>query len=152
MKNVDSIVIGTGARRAVRGGAVFVSGQRRSQSSNKFGYSIFDEEECCERTNEFRGARIQGCPLALHLEKLDAMRGDPTLFTRGDEIKAEGSIITPIEEVWAQLPAPNFPNYTAGSEGPRAANELIREEARVACDRGAAPSRGIEGPRQRRET
>lgn len=29
-----------------------------------------------------------------------------------------------------QLPMPNFPNYRAGSEGPRAAEELIRGELR----------------------
>jgi glucose-6-phosphate 1-dehydrogenase len=61
---------------------------------------------------------------------LDAMRGDPTLFTRGDEIEAEWSIITPIEQAWSQLPPPEFPNYAAGSEGPAAANELIRGELR----------------------
>jgi glucose-6-phosphate 1-dehydrogenase len=69
-------------------------------------------------------------PVAYETLVLDAMRGDPTLFTRGDEIEAEWSIITPIEEAWAQLPAPEFPNYAAGSDGPRAAHELIREELR----------------------
>jgi glucose-6-phosphate 1-dehydrogenase len=46
------------------------------------------------------------------------MRGDATLFTRRDEVEAEWRIITPIEEAWAHLPAPDFPNYAAGSEGP----------------------------------
>jgi glucose-6-phosphate 1-dehydrogenase len=69
-------------------------------------------------------------PVAYQTLLLDAMRGDPTLFTRGDEIEAEWSIITPIEEAWTQLPPPEFPNYAAGSQGPPAANELIREELR----------------------
>jgi glucose-6-phosphate 1-dehydrogenase len=56
---------------------------------------------------------------------LDAMRGDATLFTRGDEVEAEWRIITPIEEAWAQLPPPSFPNYAAGSSGPAEANTLI---------------------------
>ena len=56
---------------------------------------------------------------------LDSMRGDPTLFTRRDEVEAEWTIITPIEEAWKQLPAPAFPNYSAGSEGPAAADALI---------------------------
>jgi hypothetical protein len=34
-------------------------------------------------------------------------------------------IITPIEEAWAQLPAPDFPNYAAGSEGPTSWHELL---------------------------
>ena len=69
-------------------------------------------------------------PVAYHTLLLDAMRGDPTLFTRGDEIEAEWSIITPIEDAWSQLPVPDFPNYAAGTDGPRAAHELIREELR----------------------
>ena len=55
---------------------------------------------------------------------LDAMRGDATLFTRGDEVEAEWRIITPIEEAWAQLPRPRFPNYAAGTNGPAEANNL----------------------------
>ncbi len=78
----------------------------------------------------YRTAFGGNTPVAYETLLLDAMRGDPTLFTRGDEIEAEWSIITPIEEAWAQLPAPEFPNYAAGTEGPNAAHELIREELR----------------------
>jgi len=53
------------------------------------------------------------------------MRGDATLFTRGDEVEAEWRIITPIEEAWAQLPPPSFPNYAAGTNGPAEADTLI---------------------------
>lgn len=56
---------------------------------------------------------------------LDAMRGDATLFTRRDEVEAEWRLITPIEEAWAQLPPPPFPNYPAGSMGPIAAETLV---------------------------
>ena len=55
-------------------------------------------------------------PVAYETLLLDSMRGDATLFTRRDEVEAEWRIITPIEEAWAQLPAPEFPNYAAGSE------------------------------------
>jgi glucose-6-phosphate 1-dehydrogenase len=68
-------------------------------------------------------------PVAYQTLLLDAMRGDPTLFTRGDEIEAEWAIITPIEEAWSQQPAPAFPNYPAGTDGPGAAVQLIREES-----------------------
>src|SRR6266702_1675470 len=64
-------------------------------------------------------------PVAYETLILDAMRGDATLFTRRDEVEAEWKIITPIEEAWAQLPAPTFPNYAAGSEGPAEANKLL---------------------------
>jgi glucose-6-phosphate 1-dehydrogenase len=65
-------------------------------------------------------------PPAYETLLLDAMQGDATLFTRGDEIESEWKIITPIEEAWAQLPPPSFPNYAAGSEGPESATALIR--------------------------
>ena len=65
-------------------------------------------------------------PAAYETLLLDAMRGDPTLFTRRDEVEAEWRIITPIEEAWAELPPPSFPNYAAGSEGPDQADQLIR--------------------------
>lgn len=64
-------------------------------------------------------------PVAYETLLLDAMRGDATLFTRRDEAEAEWKLITPIEEAWAQLPAPKFPNYAAGSAGPEAADILI---------------------------
>jgi len=78
----------------------------------------------------YRTAFDGNTPVAYETLLLDAMRGDPTLFTRGDEIEAEWSIITPIEEAWAQMQPPEFPNYAAGSEGPKAAHELISEELR----------------------
>jgi hypothetical protein len=34
--------------------------------------------------------------------------------------------ITPIEAAWAHLPAPNFPNDAAGSDGPDSWNEEIK--------------------------
>ena len=78
----------------------------------------------------YRTAFDGSTPVAYETLLLDAMRGDATLFTRGDEIEAEWNIITPIEEAWEQLPPPEFPNYAAGSEGPNPANELISEELR----------------------
>jgi len=70
-------------------------------------------------------------PPAYETLLLDSMRGDPTLFTRRDEVEAEWRIITPIEEAWAKLPAPAFPNYAAGSEGPAEADALIAREPSV---------------------
>ena len=65
-------------------------------------------------------------PVAYQTLILDAMRGDATLFTRRDEVESEWRIITPIEEAWAQLSPPSFPNYAAGSQGPEEAIELLR--------------------------
>lgn len=80
-------------------------------------------------------------PVAYETLLLDAMRGDATLFTRGDEVEAEWRIITPIEEAWAQIPPPSFPNYPAGGEGPEAANTLIAEQGKWhSLTEGAFPS------------
>ncbi len=65
-------------------------------------------------------------PVAYETLILDAMRGDATLFTRRDEVEAEWKIITPIEQAWAELPPPAFPNYAAGSQGPEQAAQLLK--------------------------
>jgi glucose-6-phosphate 1-dehydrogenase len=59
------------------------------------------------------------------------MRGDATLFTRRDEVEAEWRIITPIEEAWTQLQAPEFPNYAAGGE-PTLWHELLGIDGSIA--------------------
>lgn len=69
-------------------------------------------------------------PVAYETLLLDVMRGDATLFTRRDEVEAEWRIITPIEEAWAELPPPSFPNYSAGSEGPADSHLLISGDHR----------------------
>jgi glucose-6-phosphate 1-dehydrogenase len=66
-------------------------------------------------------------PVAYETLILDAMRGDATLFTRRDEVESEWKIITPIEQAWAQLPPPVFPNYAAGSAGPEEAEKLLKD-------------------------
>src|SRR6201987_3895287 len=73
----------------------------------------------------YRTAFGAATPEAYTTLLLDAMRGDATLFTRGDEVEAEWRIITPIEEAWAQLPPPSSPNYAAGTTGPAEADTLI---------------------------
>jgi glucose-6-phosphate 1-dehydrogenase len=69
-------------------------------------------------------------PPAYETLLLDSIRGDPTLFTRRDEVEAEWRIITPIEEAWSKLAAPVFPNYDAGSDGPEESDKLIGADHR----------------------
>ncbi len=61
---------------------------------------------------------------------LDALQGDASLFTRADEVEEAWSIVDPIVSSWAEEPAPDFPNYDAGSWGPAAADELLAREGR----------------------
>ncbi|MGI8733527.1 MAG: glucose-6-phosphate dehydrogenase [Pyrinomonadaceae bacterium] len=60
---------------------------------------------------------------------LDCMLGDSTLYARRDMVERGWEIVTPILEAWEQ-PAPDFPNYAAGSWGPQSAFELIERDGR----------------------
>jgi glucose-6-phosphate 1-dehydrogenase len=64
-------------------------------------------------------------PAAYETLLLDVMRGDATLFTRGDEVEAQWHLITPIEEVWAKQQTPELTEYAAGSDGPPAADRML---------------------------
>jgi glucose-6-phosphate 1-dehydrogenase len=54
----------------------------------------------------------------------DCIRGDATLFDRADSVEAAWALVDPIEEAWQNASPPPFPNYPAGSEGPRSADDL----------------------------
>ncbi|MFQ5992965.1 MAG: glucose-6-phosphate dehydrogenase, partial [Nitrospiraceae bacterium] len=60
---------------------------------------------------------------------LDALLGDSTLFARGDMVEVAWKLAMPILEAW-QKPVSNFPNYQAGSWGPKEADELIERDGR----------------------
>ncbi len=55
----------------------------------------------------------------------DALQGDATLFKRADNIELGWEIVEPILDVWGALPARDFPNYAAGSWGPKEGDELL---------------------------
>ena len=56
---------------------------------------------------------------------LDALRGDPSLFTRSDEVEHSWRFITTVLDAWAALPPPSFPNYYPFSDGPEEASHLF---------------------------
>jgi glucose-6-phosphate 1-dehydrogenase len=61
----------------------------------------------------------------------DAMLGDQTLFQRADMLDASWSVVNPILDVWQALPPRNFPNYHAGTSGPRDADQLLERDGRA---------------------
>ncbi len=61
---------------------------------------------------------------------LDAMRGDATLFTRGDEIEALWGIIDPILAAWHSDTSSPIPQYDSGTSGPTEAAALLDEGRR----------------------
>ncbi len=58
----------------------------------------------------------------------DCMIGDATLFQRADNVEAAWAAIKPVMDAWAATPASDFPNYTAGSDGPDAADALLARD------------------------
>lgn len=62
---------------------------------------------------------------------VDCMLGDPTLFTRGDEVEASWRILTPLLNAWdAPAPPDAIPLYEAGSWGPIEAELLLNRDGR----------------------
>jgi glucose-6-phosphate 1-dehydrogenase len=62
---------------------------------------------------------------------LDCMIGDPTLFQRADNVESGWRAVQPILDAWAERRPRGFPNYEAGSQGPRSADELLARDGRV---------------------
>ncbi len=57
----------------------------------------------------------------------DIMIGDQTLFMRADMIEQGWRVVQPVLDAWAAETA-DFPNYDAGSDGPKEADALIAAE------------------------
>jgi glucose-6-phosphate 1-dehydrogenase len=61
---------------------------------------------------------------------VDFLRGDLTLFARQEGVEAMWSIVDPIIRRYENNPPADFPNYAAGTWGPKAADELIARDGR----------------------
>jgi glucose-6-phosphate 1-dehydrogenase len=61
---------------------------------------------------------------------LDCMIGDPTLFQRADMVEAGWRVVEPLLDVWNALPPRDFPNYAAGTWGPKDADKMLDREGR----------------------
>ena len=71
----------------------------------------------------FEASRGTGYEILIY----QAMMGEPTLFSRDDLIDASWKVVQPFLDAWATGPAPDFPNYPAGSWGPKAAMAMLEE-------------------------
>jgi glucose-6-phosphate 1-dehydrogenase len=75
----------------------------------------------------FEASRGTGYEILLY----NCMIGDATLFSRTDLVETAWRIAQPILDVWGEpLPAEVFPNYPAGSWGPKAAFDLLERDGR----------------------
>ncbi|MBI3969960.1 MAG: glucose-6-phosphate dehydrogenase [Chloroflexi bacterium] len=60
----------------------------------------------------------------------DCMIGDATLFQRADMVEAGWCVVEPMLDIWQAVPPRNFPNYAAGTWGPKEAHELLERDGR----------------------
>ena len=60
----------------------------------------------------------------------DCIEGDSTLFTRHDWVESAWSLMDPIIQVWNLSKPKNFPNYEAGSWGPKEADDFMQRDGR----------------------
>jgi glucose-6-phosphate 1-dehydrogenase len=60
----------------------------------------------------------------------DCLRGDATLFDRGDTVEAAWSLLEPILDVWSAAKTATVPEYPAGTWGPKESDLLVERDAR----------------------
>jgi glucose-6-phosphate 1-dehydrogenase len=79
-----------------------------------------------EYSKYFRAEAYTGYEVLLY----DCMLGDATLFQRADMVEAGWRVVDPVLDVWKALPPRRFPNYAAGTWGPKDADELMARDER----------------------
>ncbi len=84
-------------------------------------------------TMDFQYADYFGAEPSTGYERLlyDCMIGDATLFQRADMVEAGWCVVEPIIDVWKALPARAFPNYAAGTWGPKESDDMMRRDGRA---------------------
>ena len=69
-------------------------------------------------------------PEAYETLLLDVMRGDATLFMRGDQVEEAWKVVMPILDYWAQQGS-SMSSYPAGSWGPETASQITARDGRL---------------------
>jgi glucose-6-phosphate 1-dehydrogenase len=60
----------------------------------------------------------------------DCLRGDATLFDRGDSVEAAWALVDPILDVWSAAKTATVPMYPAGTWGPKESDQLLERDDR----------------------
>src|SRR6201997_1485597 len=60
----------------------------------------------------------------------DCLRGDATLFDRGDSVEAAWSLVDPILDVWSAARTGTVPTYAASTWGPKESDQLLERDGR----------------------
>jgi len=78
----------------------------------------------------YRESYTEQLPEAYEALLLDAMQGDPSLFMRNDQVETAWKIVMPIINSWQKQTKPNLEFYAAGTNGPKAADDLLKKNGR----------------------
>ena len=78
---------------------------------------------------EYMTSFLVEAPEAYERLLLDCMIGDPTLFTRADEVEAAWTLVDPIENAW-RMGRPPLQTYAAGTWGPDASAQVLKADGR----------------------
>ncbi|HUL33086.1 MAG TPA: glucose-6-phosphate dehydrogenase [Candidatus Eisenbacteria bacterium] len=60
----------------------------------------------------------------------DCLRGDATLFDRGDSVEAAWQLVDPILDVWSAARTATVPMYAAGTWGPKESDQMLERDGR----------------------
>ncbi len=60
----------------------------------------------------------------------ECMNGDHLLFNNAEMVETSWALVQPIIDVWGAIPPRDFPNYAAGSYGPKDADELLHKDGK----------------------
>ncbi|MEJ6400056.1 glucose-6-phosphate dehydrogenase [Nicoliella lavandulae] len=80
-------------------------------------------------THDLTTEEMKEVPLPYERLINDAMKGDHTNFASWAEVAQAWKFVDQIEKVW-NTTKPDFPNYTPGSMGPKAADDLLARSGR----------------------
>ncbi|MEO7307986.1 MAG: glucose-6-phosphate dehydrogenase [Ferruginibacter sp.] len=78
----------------------------------------------------YRESYTEQLPEAYEALLLDAMEGDPSLFMRNDQVEMAWAIVMPILNEWQKQKRTGLHFYKAGSTGPKAATDLLKNDGR----------------------
>lgn len=79
---------------------------------------------------DYREAFEAGRSIGYEVLLYNVMIGDATLFSRTDLVESAWRVAQPMLDYWGATEPTDFPNYAAGSWGPRAAFDLMEKDGR----------------------
>ncbi|HXM59148.1 MAG TPA: glucose-6-phosphate dehydrogenase [Candidatus Dormibacteraeota bacterium] len=131
-KRPPHLTFGREATRELESNAITLRIQPEEGISLRFGAKVPTAGMTIRSVNMdflYASSFLVDAPDAYERLLLDCMLGDPTLFTRSDEVEAAWTLIDRVEEVWRQG-SPPLEMYPAGTWGPPGADRLLAEDGR----------------------